>query len=101
MNIERFHNQLALHLGYERILDRNIDIHVDDSGDAVLVTIEVKNPSMKIRFSLSELANFDNWSEQLSLKQEIILESDNLKRQIDDMIYKIFQAYTNVASCTL
>ena len=38
MNIERFHNALALSLGYERIIkDKRISIEVDDSDDPWVV----------------------------------------------------------------
>ena len=38
MNIERFHNALALSLGYERIVkDKRISIEVDDSDDPWVV----------------------------------------------------------------
>lgn len=42
MNIERFHNELAMRLGYERIVkDKRILISVDESDDPC-VTLEVQ-----------------------------------------------------------
>ena len=42
MNIERFHNELAMRLGYERIVkDKRISISVEESDDPV-VTLKVQ-----------------------------------------------------------
>lgn len=42
MNIERFHNQLALHLGYDRIVNnKRITIIVEESDDP-WVTLKVE-----------------------------------------------------------
>ena len=42
MNIERFHNELAMRLGYERIVnDKHIHISVEESDDPV-VTLKVQ-----------------------------------------------------------
>ena len=42
MNIERFHNELAMRLGYERIVnDKRILISVEESDDPV-VTLKVQ-----------------------------------------------------------
>lgn len=68
--LTRFHNQLALHLGYERVLDRNIDIHIDDSRDEAWVTLEVKKPEMIIRFNPSIGFAEAVWSEQTSIEQK-------------------------------
>lgn len=93
MNIERFHNQLALHLGYKRILDRNIDIHVDDSKDETWVTVEVKQPEMTIRLNPS--LDVDVWSGQISPKQKKILISYGIDNLIKEIIDKVFCAYRN------
>lgn len=42
MNIERFHNELAMRLGYERIVkDKKMQIFVEESDDPV-VTLKVE-----------------------------------------------------------
>ena len=38
MNIDRFHNELAMRLGYERIVnDKRIQIYVEESEDPVVM----------------------------------------------------------------
>ena len=93
MNIERFHNQLALHLGYECILDRNIDIHVDDSKNEFCITIEVKKPVMMIRFNPSVDSVSTIWTEQISAEQKRLLSDFNIEQRINNVIYKAHQAY--------
>ena len=52
-NKERFHNALALSLGYERIVkDKRITIVVDDSDDP-WVTLKLQGLSEVIRFKAS------------------------------------------------
>lgn len=52
MNIERFHNELAMRLGYERIVnDKRILISVEESDDP-FVTLKVQG-SEDIRFNAS------------------------------------------------
>lgn len=53
MNKERFHNALALSLGYERIVkDKRITIQVDDSDDP-WVTLKFQGRPEIIRFKVS------------------------------------------------
>ena len=95
MDIEIFHNQIALHLGYKCILNRNIDIHIDDSKDEIWITIEVKKPAMMIRFNPSVAPATAIWIEQISEEQKGMLCDSNLEPQIQDLINKILLAYTN------
>ncbi len=69
MNKERFHNQLALNLGYQRIInDKHINISIDDKlyPDDVMVSIRVDGFSRPICFKASEglcqndMNNLDN-----------------------------------------
>ena len=57
---ERFHNALALSLGYERIVkDKRITIHVDDS-DEPWVTLKFEGSPEVLRFKASdEVLNSD------------------------------------------
>ena len=64
MNREKFHNALALLLGYERIVrDKRITIAVDDSDDPWVIlkvqdhpeVIRIKASNAKIEFELSEI----------------------------------------------
>ena len=57
MNKERFHNQLALNLGYQRIVnDKRINISIDDKQYPVdvMVSIRVDGFSKPICFKASE-----------------------------------------------
>ncbi len=54
MNKERFHNALALSLGYERIVkDKRITINVDDSDDP-WVTLKFLGCPEVVRFKASD-----------------------------------------------
>ena len=54
-NKERFHNALALSLGYERIIkDKRITIEVDDSDDP-WVTLKCDGFPERVRFKASEI----------------------------------------------
>ena len=57
MNKERFHNQLALHLGYQCIVnDKRIKISIDDKrySDDVMISISIDGFSKPICFKASE-----------------------------------------------
>ena len=59
MNKERFHNALALSLGYERIVtDKRITIQVDDS-DAPWVSLKFQGDPEVVRFKVSEIDEND------------------------------------------
>lgn len=79
MNKERFHNQLALHLGYQRIVnDKQILISVEESDDPI-VTLKVQGHD-DIRFKAS-----DNY-EYVSAGNQI---------EINEIIDAVHQAYIN------
>lgn len=57
MNKERFHNQLALNLGYQRIVnDKRINISIDDKRypDDVKISISIDGFSKPICYKASE-----------------------------------------------
>ena len=57
MNKERFHNQLALNLGYQRIVnDKRINISIDDKqyADDVMISISIGDFSKPICYKASE-----------------------------------------------
>jgi hypothetical protein len=57
MNKERFHNQLALNLGYQRIVnDKRITIEVDEADDP-WVTLRIQGHPDVVRFKASGDAN--------------------------------------------
>ena len=57
MNKERFHNQLALNLGYQRIVnDKRLNISIDDKQypDDVMISICIDGSSTPICYKASE-----------------------------------------------
>ena len=57
MNKERFHNQLALNLGYKRIVnDKRINISIDDKQcpNDVVISIHIDGFSKPICYTVSE-----------------------------------------------
>lgn len=72
MNIERFHNELAMRLGYERIVkDKRIQISVDESDDPV-VTLRVEGGD-DIRFRVTD--NLDKLNLQTTLDIKEIIDT--------------------------
>ena len=60
MNKERFHNQLAFNLGYQRIVnDKRINISIDDKQfpDDVMISICIDGLSKPICYKVSEGVN--------------------------------------------
>ncbi len=60
MNKDRFHNQLALNLGYQRIVnDQRINISIDDKRylDDVLISIRIEGFVAPISYKASEGLN--------------------------------------------
>ena len=88
MNIERFHNELAMRLDYERIInDKRILISVEDS-DPLWVILKVKGHD-DIHFKASDSSD--------DVEMETIPEMQNEIRTIIDAAY---QAYIKSASDT-
>ena len=88
MNIEKFHNELAMQLGYERIVkDKRILISVDDSDD-LWVTLKVQGHD-DICFKASDSA--------ADLEMVTIPEMQNEIRTIIDAAH---QAYLKSANDT-
>ena len=57
---DRFHNQLALNLGYQRIInDKCINISIDDKQypDDVMISISIEGLSKSICYKASEVLN--------------------------------------------
>lgn len=62
-NKERFHNQLALNLGYQRIVnDKHFNISIDDNQypDDVMISISVDGFSKPIYYMASENLSQNN-----------------------------------------
>lgn len=88
MNKERFHNALALSLGYERIVkDKRITIDVDDSDDP-WVTLKFQGCPEVVRFKASGKADVG--------ETEAVSEVDNEIKYIVDAVHQSYiQATTN------
>lgn len=88
MNKERFHNALALSLGYERIVkDKRITILVDDSDDP-WVTLKFQGRPEVIRFKASGDAD--------AVETEVVPEMQSEIKVIADEVHQAYiQATTN------
>ena len=87
MNKERFHNALALSLGYERIVkDKRITIQVDDSDDP-WVTLKFQGRPEVVRFKASAEAD--------AAELDAVPEMNNEIKCIVDAAHK---AYINASS---
>ncbi len=81
-NKERFHNALALSLGYERIVkDKRIIIQVDDSDD----------PWVTLKFlGCPEVVKFKASDEIKSVETEVVSE---IRRDVKIILDSVHQAY--------
>ena len=91
---ERFHNALALSLGYERIVkDKRISIDVDDSDDP-WVTLKFQGSSEVVRFKASGEGDAAlPATEKLVLKNEIIFIIDAVHQAYVDSSRESFSCY--------
>ena len=86
MNKERFHNQLALNLGYQRIVnDKSINISIDDKRypDDVMVSISIDGFSKPMCYKVSEGLN----------QSDMDRLDDNSYEDIKIIIDAVHQAY--------
>ena len=80
MNKERFHNALALSLGYERIVkDKRITISVDDSDDP-WVTLKFEGTPEIVRFKASGEA-------------DAVASAIGMQNEIQAIVNAVHQAY--------
>ena len=92
MNIERFHNELAMRLGYERIVkDKRIQISVEDSDDP-WVTIKIDG-SEDIRFKASKEFEKVECLKNPELRDEIRRISDAVHHAYLESIREPFSCY--------
>lgn len=79
-NKERFHNALALSLGYERIVkDKRISIEVDDSDDP-WVTLKIQGCPGVIRFKSSDSSNVSNLKDMPAMQDDIKIIADAVRQ---------------------
>ena len=87
MNKERFHNALALALGYGRILnDKRYKIIVDDNADDPKVVIEDVNGNILLSFNASE-------TEVIKRNASFMNKYTTIPFGINDIIDAVNQAY--------
>lgn len=71
MNIERFHNEIAMRLGYERFIkDKKISIHVEETHEP-WVTLKVQGCHDEIRFKASDAACLDELKSISTMQDEV------------------------------
>ena len=93
MNIERFHNELAMRLGYERIVkDKRILISVEESDDPwVMLKID---GSEDLRFKASEeLEDVDSLKNH-EMRDEIKRISDAVYQAYIESTRELFSCFT-------
>lgn len=84
---ERFHNALALSLGYERIVkDKRITIEVDEA-DAPWVTLKIQGHPDFVRFNASGDANDVELNSIPAVQEEI--------KKIIDAVHQAYTLATN------
>ena len=95
MNQDVFHNQLALSLGYKRILqNKQINISIDDKENAgdPIVKIDVLDGRIKIAYHASS-GSEDVWQKSILPTQKAIIEAHGIRKEIDKIIDSTYKAY--------
>ena len=88
---DRFHNQLALNLGYQRIVnDKRINISIDDKqySDDVMISIGIDGFSSPICFMASEGLS----------RNDMVCLDENGYDEIKIIIDAVHQAYKQAAT---
>ena len=89
-NKEKFHNTLALALGFEIVKDKRFNIIVDDkSDDSPKVTISVVGTSMKIEYVASD--DYVNLLNHIDNNEQI--KAVDLDKEIMNIIKSANAAY--------
>ena len=92
-NKERFHNALALSLGYERIVqDKRITIQVDDSDDP-WVTLKFQGCPEVVRFKASSKAGAAPTSGTPEFQKEMQLIADAVHQAYIDSTGSFLSCY--------
>lgn len=95
-NIDRFHNRLALSLGYRRIVyERRFDIVVDNerSNTVPLMTLKIKCNRMNIAFYASEVPDRDEWEKVLSEEQRELVVALGIKDDVLQILHAVHSSY--------
>ena len=95
MNKERFHNQLALNLGYQRIVnDKRITIEVDEADDP-WVTLKIQDRPDVVRFKASGDANEVESNITPAIQEDIKEIIDAVHQAYIDSTREQFYCYNN------
>lgn len=97
MNKDRFHNQLALNLGYQHIVnDKRINIGIDDKQypDDVVVSISIDGFSKSVCYKASEGLSQND--------MDCLGENgyDDIKKIVDAVHLAYIQATTSLSQCS-
>lgn len=88
MNKERFHNALALNMGYERLVnDKHISIKIDETTSDPVVTLNFESSHQIFSFNASE--DLDGIWTRIQNAQSVLTQELELK----DIINAVHQAY--------
>lgn len=95
MNKERFHNALALNLGYDRIVnDRQLSIKIDETVTDPVVTLASEASQHSVSFNASEDADAV-WMNIQKNQSAYLLEPETKK-----IIDAVHQAYIDANTST-
>ncbi len=94
-NKDKFHNALALALGWEQIVkDKRLNISVDDSSDdAPKVTISVEGTSVKIELYASD--DHEYLDQQIPVNEKIDLGLVNKIKMMAESVREAYQLSQN------
>ena len=91
MNKERFHNALAMALGYEQILnDKRYKIIVDEKADDPKIIIKDADGIILLSIRVSEVKG---------IKQEcLVINNDSVNNDLNKIVDAIHQAFIKVTT---
>jgi len=93
MNKERFHNALALALGYERIVkNKRYHITVDDDADEVVVRIDTVDGILKVAYKVSDESKYV-WDRTILPEQKEMIKVNGLESEMKEIFDIVHQAY--------
>ena len=101
MNQDVFHNQLALSLGYKRILqNKQISITIDDIAfpDNPRITLDVFGGKLKLTYNASQ--NAEDVATIILPEQKEFMKAHTLEDEIKDIIGATHQAYIKATTNT-
>lgn len=101
MNKDRFHNALALSLGYERIVnDKRFRFSIDDTvnPENPLVTIDVLDRKLNISFKAS--ADSEEVLANMKPEQQNAIKTLDIEAEIKEITNAVHQAFIKATTNT-